>query len=265
MKTMKFIKTKIGTALPFLLLPLCAVLLPGCSSLPKDNANVQVMHFENLNATRYAEFFLVGGNGITGNLEANVYNTLALNGYTESNKDSAPQALAEAFNPELVKKEYHVLGAKLNGPKRWMLDWIDVPMGTERDFCGLKARWCAELNLKGMNLKDESKMSYHPTTVQRKTKFGYNKGTTAHLIDDADGNTWIMKGYNEGLKPAMSFAEASTTLANRLTLPLGWKFRDKVLEQDLVLSPETGTARIMPDNLFNVYDITGPGYSNYKP
>ena len=28
---------------------------------------------------------------------------------------------------------------------------------------------------------------------------------------------------------------------------------------------ETGTARIMPDDLFNVYDITGPGYSNYKP
>jgi hypothetical protein len=265
MKLIKSIKTKIGTALPLLVVPLCAALLTGCSSLPKDSANVQLMHFEKLNATRYAEIFLVGGNGLTKNLDANVYNTLGLNGYNDSNKDSAPQALAEAFNPEEVKKQNHVLGSKLNGPKRWMLDWIEVPMGAERDFCGLKARWCAELNLKGMNLKDESKMSYHPTTVQRHTKFGYNKGTTAHLIDDADGNTWIMKGYNEGLKPAMSYEEASTTLGKRLTLPAGWKFRDKVLEQDLVLIPETGTARIMPDDLFNVYDITGPGYSNYKP
>jgi len=261
---MKVINIILKTAPPLLCLA-AGALLTGCSSLPKDNANVQAMHFEKLNATRYAEIFLVGGNGLTKNLKANVYNTSALNGYNESNKDSAPQALCEAFNPKQVKKENHVLGSKLNGPKRWMLDWIDVPMGTERDFCGLKARWCAELSLKGMNFKDESKMSYHPTTVQRKTKFGYNKGTTAHLIDDAEGNTWIMKGFNEGLKPALSYEEASTTLAKRVTLPSGWKFRDKVLEQDLVLIPETGTARIMPDDLFNVYDITGPGYSNYKP
>jgi hypothetical protein len=263
---MKIMNTKLATTLSLGLMGLAAgTLLTGCASLPKDDANVQLMHFEKLNATRYAEIFLVGGNGLTKNLKANVYNTIALNGYNESNRDSAPQALAEAFNPEQVKKENHVLGSKLNGPKRWMLDWIDVPMGTERDFCGLKARWCAELNLKGMNLKDESKMSYHPTTVQRKTKFGYNKGTIAHLIDDTDGNTWIMKGYNEGLKPAMNYEEASTTLGKRLTLPSGWKFRDKVLDQDLVLIPETGTARIMPDDLFNVYDITGRGYSNYKP
>jgi hypothetical protein len=63
----------------------------------------------------------------------------------------------------------------------------------------------------------------------------------------------------------MNYEEASTTLGKRLSLPSGWKFRDKVLDQDLVLIPETGTARIMPDDLFNVYDITGRGYSNYKP
>ena len=266
MKPMKIMNTKLTTTLSLGLMGLAAgALLTGCASLPKDNANVQVQHLNNQNASRYAEIFLVGGNGLTKNLKANVYNTLLLNGYTEANKDSAPQALAEAFNPEQVKKENHVLGSELNGPKRWMLDWIEVPVGTERDFCGLKACWVAELSLKGMNLKDESKMSYHPTTVQRHTKFGYNKGTTAHLIDDADGNTWIMKGYNEGLKPAMSYEQAVAKLGSRLTLPAGWKFRDKVLEQDLVLIPETGTARIMPDNLFNVYDITGPGYSNYKP
>ena len=142
---MKIMNTKLTTTLSLGLMGLAAgALLTGCASLPKDDANVQVMHFENLNASRYAEIFLVGGNGLTGNLKANVYNTLGLNGYNESNKDSAPQALAEAFNPKQVKKENHVLGSKLNGPKRWELDWIEVPIGTERDFCGLKARWCAD-------------------------------------------------------------------------------------------------------------------------
>lgn len=266
MKTMKSIKTKIRTALPLLILPLCAALLTGCASLPKDNTNVEVKHFENLHATRYAEIFLVGGNGLTGNLEANVYNTIYLNGYNDSNKDSAPQALAEAFNPKQVKKENHVLGSKLNGPKLWMLDWIDVPVGAERDFCGLKARWVAELNLKGVNLKDESKMAYHPTTIARKSKFGYNKGTTVFLIDDADGNTWIMKGFELGLQPRWTFEEYSKDPASRFKqLPPGWKYRTKVLDEDLILVPETGIATIMPDEFFNVYDKTGPGYSNYKP
>jgi hypothetical protein len=38
--------------------------------------------------------------------------------------------------------------------------------------------------------------------------------------------------------------------------------RDLVLE---ILVPENGIATIMPDEFFNVYDKTGPGYSNYKP
>ena len=166
---MKIINTKLTTTLSLGVLGMMAgALLTGCASLPKDNANVQVQHLNNQNASRYAEIFLVGGNGLTKNLKANVYNTLLLNGYTEANKDSAPQTLAEAFNPERVKKENHVLGSKLNGPKRWMLDWIDVPMGTERDFCGLKARWCAELSLKGMNFKDESII----TTLEARMKCG---------------------------------------------------------------------------------------------
>jgi len=48
-------------------------------------------------------------------------------------------------------------------------------------------------------------------------------------------------------------------------LPSGWKHRSKVLDQDLVLVPERGIATFMPDECFNVYDKTGPGYSNYKP
>ena len=38
-----------------------------------------------------------------------------------------------------------------------------------------------------------------------------------------------------------------------------------VLDTDLLLVAETGVATIMPDELFNVYDKTGPGYSSYKP
>ena len=33
---------------------------------------------------------------------------------------------------------------------------------------------------------------------------------------------------------------------------------------DLVLIPTSGVAVILKDNLDDVYDVTGPGYSNFK-
>jgi hypothetical protein len=41
-------------------------------------------------------------------------------------------------------------------------------------------------------------------------------------------------------------------LGQRLTLPAGWEFRSKVLDRDLVLDT-TGLARIVPDDLENMY------------
>jgi hypothetical protein len=38
-----------------------------------------------------------------------------------------------------------------------------------------------------------------------------------------------------------------------------------VLDEDLVLRPESGVAGIVRNELGNTYDLAGPGYSNYTP
>ena len=63
------------------------------ATLPNDGANAQSKHFDNMHTLRYIELFIVGGNGITGNLQADVYNTTFRGGYR--GKDSAPQELTE--------------------------------------------------------------------------------------------------------------------------------------------------------------------------
>lgn len=99
-----------------------------------------------------------------------------------------------------------------------------------------------------------------------KSKIGYNKGSLVFLIDDANGNTWIMKGFELRMKPRWSYEEFGADPASHFKQLLpGWKYRTKVLDQDLILVSETGVATIMPDEFFNVYDKTGPCYSNYKP
>ena len=237
--------------------------LSGCASLPNDGANPKQTHLKDLHATRYCEIFVIGGNAITKDLSANCYNTAYLNGFTRANKDSAPPALVDHLDMKGVKRQFHALGAFLNGPKLWMLDWVNVPFGVDRDFQGLRARWCGLLHLKGTGKPNHP---YSPTTIERKTAFCYNKGTNVFLIDDANGNTWIMKGYQVGLHPTWTFEEFSKNPARLFKkLPAGWKYRATVLDKELILIPETGVATIMPDEFFNVYDKTGPGYSSYKP
>jgi len=244
-----------------------ALTLAGCAKLPDDGADAKPAHYENLNRVRYIEIFVVGGNGITGKMLINVYNTIGSPGFDpKTSKDSAQQAWVESLKTDEIKKQFDALGAAINGPKLLMLDWMDLPNGVEREFNGKKVPWVAMLHLTKDEVKELGTFHYKSTTVERKSKFGINKGTLAFLIDDANGNTWVMKGFQQGLKPAYTFEEFAANAAGRFTkLPAGWKVRTKVLEEDLILVPATGIATIMPDEFFNVYDKTGPGYSNYKP
>ena len=50
-------------------------------------------------------------------------------------------------DPETLKKQYDVLGVFKNGPRYWMYDWIELPVGTQHDFDGLQARWFAQVQL----------------------------------------------------------------------------------------------------------------------
>ena len=129
----------------------------------------------------------------------------------------------------------------------------------------MKASWIAQLNMDKEGGVSET-TPYKPTTIARKSGVGWNKGNTVLLLDDAEGNTWIMKGFQVGLKPQYTYDEFVAAGQSQFKkLPPGWKFRVKTLEEDYIEKPEGGLATIMPDEFFNVYDKTGPGMSNYKP
>jgi hypothetical protein len=267
METSKKIVGAIGIVAVIVIVAAIVVYPKLVVTLPNDGADPKPAHYENLNRVRFIEIFVVGGNGITGNMLINVYNTIGAPGFDpKTNKDSSPQAWVEGVKTDEIKKQFDSLGAAINGPKLLMLDWMDLPNGVKQDFNGKKVPWVGLLHLTKDEVKELGKFHYKPTTIERKSKFGINKGTLAFLIDDANGNTWVMKGFQQGMKPAYTFEEFAADASSRFKmLPPGWKVRTKVLDQDLVLVPETGIAAIMPDEFFNVYDRTGPGYSNYKP
>jgi hypothetical protein len=233
----------------------------------RDSAGAVPKRVDRMHRTRYIEIFLAARDPGSGQTVAACYNTLFTSRGIPGSKDTAPQALVERLDFEGMKKAFGVLGASLNGPKLWLPDWTEIPVGRERDFDGITAAWVAQLNMSQEGGGVSDTRPYAPFTIERAgSSVGWNKGTKVVLLDDAAGNTWIMKGFQQGLKPRHTYEQFLAAGAkNFRRLPPGWKVRIKTLDRDLVESVEGSVATIMADEFFNVYDKTDPGMMNYTP
>jgi len=91
-----------------------------------------------------------------------------------------------------------------------------------------------------------------------------NKGSRVYILDDPDGNSFVMKSASLIKDPNQKFEDLQN-LGSRLKLAEGWKWRTKILEQDLVFKTKDGKSFIVQDDIGNTYDRVGEPYSNYKP
>jgi len=232
------------------------------AKLPHDDVDATLMRFENIRGRRYTEIILVGGHAITGKLVGGIYNTVGLNDPAGTG-DTSPAALVDNVDVDALTKAYDVISVFKNGPRLWCLDWLEAMVGAERDFAGLKARWVMWLDVPREMRKHES-VAYKPINGRRDTQFGIDRGSPAFILDDPDGSSWVMKSVSLILDPSQTY-ESLDDLGSRLHPAPGWSFRTTVLEQDLVLTPAEGQARIVQDELGNTYDRVGGPYSNYTP
>ena len=90
------------------------------------------------------------------------------------------------------------------------------------------------------------------------------KGSRVYILDDPDGNSYVMKSAGLIKDPNQKFEDLKN-LGSRLNLAPGWKFRTMVLEQELVFKTKDGRSFIVQDDIGNTYDRVGGPYSNYKP
>ena len=229
-----------------------------------DGDKAKIMRFDNMHQVRFIELFFGVRDPKTGKLVAPCFNTMYSTKAMPASKDTSPQALVEGLDLEKMAKEYGVAKVMLNGPKIWMPDWVEVAVGNERDFNGMRAGWVAQLNLPESG--DIEGAPYEPMQIARTSKWGWTKGTKVALLDDAAGNTWILKGFQLGLRPTQTWEEfLAKGAANYKKLPAGWKLRVMTLDQDVIEIPDNNLATIMTDELFHVWDKTGPGMTNYRP
>ena len=244
-----------------------ALVLTGCTKpVPQDGVNAKMTRFENINNYRYCEVFLIGGNPITKDLHAAFYNTTDRNDGATT-RDSCSDEIWATVDIEKMKKQYDVLAVFKNGPRFWLYDWLELPVGAEREFGDTKARWMGEVKLpKGFGKKGST--FYKTTKVTRHSKQGYNKGTMVFILDDPEGTTWVMQAYSRIVDPKQTH-EDLLTLDKKLDLPAGWKYRTKVLDNDLGIGAINGHARVTQDNLENTYnacfEMDGQKNCTYQP
>jgi len=217
--------------------------------VPQDGAQAQSHRFTNLNNYRYCEIFLIGGNPF--DLEGAVYNTTELN-IGADKRDSCPAEMWSKVDAKALKDEFHVLGVFKNGPRHWMYDWIETPIGNVKNLSGLQFRWINYVQLPS-NILERGSTFYKPTTVERKSNQGYAKGQTIFILDDPDGTPWIMQAYSLIVDPNLKYDDLKT-LGTKLKLPPGWKYRFKVLDRDLEVHAINGMAWIVQDDLEGTYN-----------
>lgn len=131
----------------------------------------------------------------------------------------------------------------------------------------MQARWFGHVQLpKGFGKKGAT--YYHPTTVKRGAVQGYKKGQTVFILDDPDGMPWIMQAYSHIVDPTLTIDDLKT-LDKKLKLAPGWKYRVKVLDEDLTLHAINGVARIVQDDLEGTYnacfEADGQTACSYRP
>jgi len=231
---------------------------------PKDDAQLSEIKFNGLMGSRYTEILPVWGNALTSNYMAGVYNTTGLNGANPTGGvDSSPAAILGRIDMKKVQEDMRALSTVMNGPRLWTIDHLGVKVGNQRDFQGLKAHWVMWFPIPD-EIRKHKDRSYAVMHAERNTSMGINKGSRAYILDDPEGNSWVMKSAGLIIDPNQKFDDLKD-LGSRLKPPAGWKFRSPILEQDLVFMTDNGKTMITQDELGNTYDRVGGPYSNFKP
>lgn len=193
---------------------------------------------------RYCEVLLATFQGEE--VHADVYNSIP---YSD-----CPQAQWDVLDAQAIAQDYGADIAILNGIRFWVLDSIvsNTPPSEPvlADFGGITMRLAASVAIPLPAGIDES--SYVVAEVARDTVFTYSSGRLVYELTDPDGERYMMQSFSRVVDDQQQLVDLQF-LARRLNLPPGWQFSTRVLQEDFQLRTVEGIARVVSDDLNNVY------------
>lgn len=191
---------------------------------------------------RYGEIIVVTGGPLS--FIGHVYNTIGLN--------ECPDSIWKALDAKKIKKERKARAVTLNGPRYFLMDQADaLDPGKVTSFHGLQARHIADLKIPLSTVIQGGSQPYFENLVLRRTNYLFKKGRTIYELTSPNGVTYVMQSYPQQKDPNFTVADLAK-IGNRLSLPAGWHFHTRILDQDFAMKA-TGKAYVIRDNLQNSY------------
>jgi hypothetical protein len=208
------------------------------SSEPEESVSKELRN------VRYCEVIPVTREGVT--LTSWVYNTIGLN--------DCPASEWDALTEDEVNEEYGSIAAKLNGPRYWVIDKLvgsgSTTTGERFTFGGIEMELRAKLETRiGEGTVGEE--FYVPNQVQRDTVYTYKAGKLVYELTSPEGDVYIMQSYAQIEDKNLTINDLPS-LASKLTLPQGWTYTTRTLDEDLELD-SGGLAYVINDDLYNAY------------
>ena len=203
---------------------------------------------------RYCEILL--GYQRNGEVVAEVWGTPVLN--------TCPGNCWEALDPAAIQAENGALFITMNGPRIWLprgeIQLPDNPVGDSRYFGGLEMRLLASLVIDPAVLANGGAANggpYSESTVLRNTVYEYPAGTEVYELTAPDGAIYTMQSISLIVNPDLTRADLPN-LGSMLSLPDGWTYQARQLDEDLILVAE-GEATVITDDLGNTYQKRASG------
>ena len=199
---------------------------------------------DNMRGVRYGEVLAMFLRD-TG-LEAEVYGTQMLN--------DCPQEQWQTLDADAIAKEMGAVLVKFNGPRYWLLDGLGAKVAVVepvfRDFNGITMRRIATINLGA----DYVPGSYVERKINRGAVFFWDAGKKVYELVYPDGLAYVMQARCIGIDPTIS-EESLDTLGDKLSLPAGWSYRVRVLNEELVVDTTAHVATVLQDEFENSYTL----------
>jgi hypothetical protein len=104
-----------------------------------------------------------------------------------------------------------------------------------------------------------------PVYFNRNSVITFEKDKPVFLLEDNKGITWVYKNYTTAMDLTLTYKDLPNLDKRRRQLPVGFTFRTRTLDKDLIIKAVDGKARIMWDELGGSWDALDPGVANYQP
>ena len=183
-----------------------------------------------------------------GNIEAEVYGTQMLN--------DCPAELWDTLDADVIAKELESAVVKLNGPRHWMLDGLGTKVNALepvfRDFNGLQMRRIAVIRFEPGDTPGT--VPYADRFVDRGAQFFFDEGSVVYELVNPEGKAYVLQAYCIGVDATIN-QDNLATLGERLSMPEGWSYRSRILDEELVVDTTGQMATVIQDEFENTYTL----------